>query len=129
MKKFPIRDVCKFLGVKPYVLRYWEQEITLVSPKKDKGGRRQYTWSDLEVLFRLRYLLYEKRYTIAGARNQIWREFTGEDQNQRATLMSLRSELLRLLQKSRAVREELEVACLAPSGAPRGAPREDGESG
>ena len=109
MKKFPIRDVCKFLGVKPYVLRYWEQEIPLVSPQKDMGGRRQYTWSDLEVLFRLRYLLYEKGYTVAGARNQIWQEYTGENQNQRAKFLAVRTELLKLLQKSRKVIESMDT--------------------
>ena len=108
MKRFPIRDVCKFLGVKPYVLRYWEQEIPLISPKKDLGGRRQYTWSDLEVLFRLRYLLYEKGYTVAGARNQIWNEYTGTDQNQRAKMLALRTELIKLLKKSQSVQESLE---------------------
>ena len=110
MSKFPVRDVCKFIGVKPYVLRYWEREIPLLSPKKDMGGRRQYTWADLEVLFRLRYLLREKGYTVAGARNQIWQEFTGEDQNRRAKLLALRTELLRLLQKSREAKATLKNA-------------------
>ncbi|MBT3274507.1 MAG: MerR family transcriptional regulator [Spirochaetales bacterium] len=104
MEGFPIRDVCKLLGVKPYVLRYWEQEIPLLAPKKDLNGRRKYTWADLEILFRLRYLLHEKGYTVAGARKRIWEEFTGDSQNQKAMLMSIRGELIKLLQKSHAVR-------------------------
>ena len=68
MEGFQIREVCKFIGVKPYVLRYWEKEIPLLAPKKDLSGHRRYTWADLQILFRLRYLLYEKGYTVAGAR-------------------------------------------------------------
>jgi DNA-binding transcriptional MerR regulator len=105
MEGFPIRDVCKFLGVKPYVLRYWEREVPLVAPRKDLSGHRRYSWSDLEILFRLRYLLHEKGYTVAGARKLIWQEFTGNMQNRRAHLMALRGELIRLLQKSRSMSE------------------------
>ncbi len=105
MEGYPIRDVCKFLGVKPYVLRYWEREIPLLSPKKDLSGHRRYTWSDLQILFRLRYLLHEKGYTVAGARKLIWKEFTGGMQNRRALFMALRSELIQMLQKSRSMTE------------------------
>ena len=78
MEGFQIREVCKFIGVKSYVLRYWEREIPLLSPRKDLSGHRRYSWADLQILFRLRYLLYEKGYTVAGARKLIWQELTGD---------------------------------------------------
>ena len=110
MEGFPIRDVCKFLGVKAYVLRYWEREVPLLSPKKDLSGHRRYSWSDLEILFRLRYLLHEKGFTVAGAKRAIWEEFTGDAQNNRAHFMALRTELIRLLQQSRSISDALGVA-------------------
>lgn len=103
MEGFQIRDVCNFIGVKPYVLRYWEKEIPLLSPRKDLSGHRRYSWSDLQILFRLRYLLYEKGYTVAGARKLIWQEFTGKAQDKKALYMALRSELITLLQITRAM--------------------------
>ena len=103
MEGFQVRDVCKFIGVKPYVLRYWEREIPLLSPRKDLNGHRRYSWADLQILFRLRYLLYEKGYTVAGARKLIWQEFTGKAQDKKALYMALRSELIMLLQKTRAM--------------------------
>ena len=103
MEGFQIREVCKFIGVKPYVLRYWEQEIPLLAPRKDLSGHRRYSWADLQILFRLRYLLYEKGYTVAGARKTIWQEYTGTAQGKKALYMALRSELITLLQKSRAI--------------------------
>jgi DNA-binding transcriptional MerR regulator len=106
MEGFGIREVCKFIGVKPYVLRYWEKEIPLLAPRKDVNGRRRYSWADLDVLFRLRYLLHEKGYTVAGARKLIWKEFTGKDQDKKAIYMALRSELIMLLQKTRSIQLE-----------------------
>ena len=104
MEGFQIREVCKFIGVKSYVLRYWEREIPLLSPRKDLSGHRRYSWADLQILFRLRYLLYEKGYTVAGARKLIWEEFTGDGQNKKALYMAMRSELIVLLQKTRSIR-------------------------
>ena len=104
MEGFPIREVCKFIGVKPYVLRYWEREIPFLAPRKDLSGHRRYSWADLQILFRLRFLLHEKGYTVAGARKLIWQEYTGKGQDNKALYMALRSELISLLQKTRAIR-------------------------
>lgn len=107
---FPIRDVCKFLGVQPHVVRYWEQEVPLLTPRKSRTGHRVYTWADLEILFRIRHLLYDKGYTLAGVRNRIWEEATGECQNARARVMAVRTELLRTVEQCRELRRRLAEA-------------------
>jgi DNA-binding transcriptional MerR regulator len=65
---FKIGEVSDLLGVEPYVLRYWETEFTVLSPKKSGTGHRLYRRKDVELLLRIKHLLYEKRYTIEGAR-------------------------------------------------------------
>ncbi len=91
-----IGDVERLLGVKAHVLRYWEKEIPLLQPKKDQGGRRLYSEADLGLLLRLRYLLHTRRFTLEGAREQLLRERTGADQNARALIEEIRTELLRV---------------------------------
>jgi DNA-binding transcriptional MerR regulator len=65
---FRIGEVSTLLGVEPYVLRYWETEFPSLSPKKSGTGHRLYRRKDVELLLRIKQLLYEKRYTIQGAR-------------------------------------------------------------
>ena len=97
MQSYSIGKVCKFLKVKPHVLRYWEQEISLLSPRKTESGRRIYTDHEIQVLFRLKYLLYERRFTIEGARRQIWQEFNTADLNLKSKIAAIRSDLLVVL--------------------------------
>lgn len=68
---FKIGDVAELVGVKPYVLRYWESEFALVSPQKSHAGQRLYRKSDVESLLMIKHLLYNERYSIEGARNRI----------------------------------------------------------
>lgn len=96
MRRFSIRDVCRILGVKPHVLRYWEQVFPLLSPKKDQAGRRLYSSADLHVLFRIKYLLYERRYTVDGARKKLWEELGGPSADLRAQVHAVRASLLEL---------------------------------
>ncbi|MGA1994148.1 MAG: MerR family transcriptional regulator [Bryobacteraceae bacterium] len=65
---FKIGEVSDLLGVEPYVLRYWETEFTVLSPKKSGTGHRLYRRKDVELLLRIKHLLYEKKFTIEGAR-------------------------------------------------------------
>src|SRR5580658_4610576 len=65
---FKIGEVSDLLGVEPYVLRYWEKEFPVLSPKKSGTGHRLYRRKDVELLLRIKHLLYEKRFTIEGAR-------------------------------------------------------------
>ena len=68
---FRIGEVADLIGVKPYVLRYWETEFSDIKPVKSKSGQRLYKRRDVEMLFTIRTLLYEKRFTINGARQQL----------------------------------------------------------
>ena len=68
---FKIGEVSDLLGVEPYVLRYWETEFTVLSPKKSGTGHRLYRRKDVELLLRIKHLLYEKRFTIEGARQSL----------------------------------------------------------
>lgn len=68
---FKIGEVGDLLGVEPYVLRYWESEFPQLSPKKSGTGHRLYRRKDVELLLRIKQLLYEKRFTIEGARQTL----------------------------------------------------------
>ncbi len=71
---FKIGEVSELLGVEPYVLRYWESEFPVLSPKKSGTGHRLYRRKDVELLLRIKHLLYEKRFTIEGARQSLHAE-------------------------------------------------------
>jgi DNA-binding transcriptional MerR regulator len=68
---FKIGEVSDLLGVEPYVLRFWESEFRVLQPKKSGTGHRLYRRKDVELLLRIKHLLYEKRYTIEGARQSL----------------------------------------------------------
>src|SRR5256885_13049939 len=73
---FTIGEVSELCGVKPYVLRYWEQEFTQLKPMKRRGNRRYYQHHEVLLIRRIRELLYEQGFTINGARNRL-REASG----------------------------------------------------
>ena len=68
---FTIGEVSDLCGVKPYVLRYWEQEFTQLKPMKRRGNRRYYQHHEVLLIRRIRELLYEQGFTISGARNRL----------------------------------------------------------
>ena len=68
---FTIGEVSELCMVKPYVLRYWEQEFTQLRPMKRRGNRRYYQHHEVLLVRRIRELLYEKRFTISGARDRL----------------------------------------------------------
>src|SRR5580698_261352 len=68
---FTIGEVSELCGVKPYVLRYWEQEFTQLKPLKRRGNRRYYQHHEVLLIRRIRELLYEHGFTINGARNRL----------------------------------------------------------
>ncbi|HUE03224.1 MAG TPA: MerR family transcriptional regulator [Bryobacteraceae bacterium] len=68
---FRIGEVADLLAVEPYVLRYWETEFPSLAPKKSGTGHRLYRRKDVELLLKIKHLLYEKRYTIEGARQSL----------------------------------------------------------
>jgi DNA-binding transcriptional MerR regulator len=68
---FAIGEVSDLCGVKPHVLRYWEQEFPQLKPVKRRGNRRYYQQEDVQIVRRIRSLLYEQGFTIGGARQQL----------------------------------------------------------
>jgi len=68
---FTIGEVAELCGVKPHVLRYWEQEFTQLRPMKRRGNRRYYQHHEVLMIRRIRELLYEQGFTISGARNRL----------------------------------------------------------
>lgn len=71
---FRIGEVSDLVGVEPHVLRYWETEFPTVGPKKSGTGHRMYRRKEVELLLKIKYLLYEKKYTIEGARQYLQSE-------------------------------------------------------
>lgn len=65
---YKIGEVSRIAGVEPYVLRYWETELSSLRPRKNKSGQRVYIKKDLELVLHIKKLLYEERYTIEGVR-------------------------------------------------------------
>jgi DNA-binding transcriptional MerR regulator len=65
---YRIKEVCDLTGLKPHVLRYWEQEFKDIKPQKSSRGQRLYKRKDLETIFTIKKLLYENRFTIDGAK-------------------------------------------------------------
>ena len=99
---FTIGEVSELCGVKPHVLRYWEQEFTQLKPVKRRGNRRYYQHHEVLLIRRIRELLYEQGFTISGARNKL----DGPEVSGRALdlepsvsmdLLAIRSELERVL--------------------------------
>lgn len=69
-----ISEVSEMLDVRPHVLRYWETQFSMLRPRKNRAGNRVYRPEDLKVLFRIRELLYARRFTIEGARKKLLEE-------------------------------------------------------
>jgi DNA-binding transcriptional MerR regulator len=68
---FKIGEVCDLVGVQPHVLRYWETEFPMLSPQKNRSGQRSYRRRDVEISLRIKELLYEEMFTIAGAKKKL----------------------------------------------------------
>jgi len=96
---FTIGEVSELCGVKPHVLRYWEQEFEQLKPVKRRGNRRYYQRGDVIMIRQIRSLLYEQGFTIGGARQQLQGESAHDDVNRSQQIIrQLRSELEQVLQ-------------------------------
>ena len=71
---FKIGEVCDLVGVQAHVLRYWETEFPMLSPQKNRSGQRTYRRRDVEISLRIKELLYEEMFTIAGAKKKLQSE-------------------------------------------------------
>ncbi|MCJ7556467.1 MAG: MerR family transcriptional regulator [Gammaproteobacteria bacterium] len=95
---FTIGEVSELCGVKPHVLRYWEQEFPQLKPVKRRGNRRYYQRQDVLIIRQIRSLLYEQGFTIGGARQRLTGEEAREDVNQSQQIVKqIRGELEEIL--------------------------------
>ena len=100
---FTIGEVSELCGVKPHVLRYWEQEFTQLKPLKRGGNRRYYQHHEVLLIRRIRGLLYQEGFTISGARNRLGESAIEEQESKlevdqyRAVVAEVRAELQALL--------------------------------
>jgi DNA-binding transcriptional MerR regulator len=112
---FKIGEVCEITDTQPYVLRYWESEFPALAPAKNSSGQRIYRRKDIETVLRIKQLLYEEGFTIAGAKKRIEAEIAGrgptpqgatpaaapagprDDERLRGALREIREELRQIL--------------------------------
>jgi DNA-binding transcriptional MerR regulator len=100
---FRIGEVSELLGVEPYVLRYWESEFPALAPKKSSSGQRMFRRKDVDLLFNIKHLLYEKKFTIEGARKAL----QDQSRNQPKKSAPARQESLFALDPLPEIRKEL----------------------
>ena|SRR5712692_2466742 len=98
---YKIGEVCKIADVQPYVLRYWETEFPPLTPSKSGGGQRLYTRREIDVILRIKQLLYSEGFTIAGAKKKLEGEIAGPPAPPRKdlakALVKVRKELTAIL--------------------------------
>jgi len=108
---FKIGEVCEITDTQPYVLRYWESEFPALAPAKNSSGQRIYRRRDIETVLRIKQLLYEEGFTIAGAKKRLEAELTGrtptpqsqaaaavqDDEHVRDALLKVRDHLREIL--------------------------------
>lgn len=103
---YRIQEVAEITGLKPYVLRYWESQFKELAPEKDKNDQRRYRQSDIEMVLKIKDLLYNQKFTIAGARQyfraqraQSTRRTKRGEPTRLAALKGIRAELYDLMDR------------------------------
>jgi DNA-binding transcriptional MerR regulator len=104
---YSIREVCEMLDVKPYTLRYWERIIPLVTPRKDRYGRRVYTRGEVNILARIKHLVRDKGLTLQGAGQRLWEEIRSGPTSGRSRIAEIREDLLKVREIIRKRSEEI----------------------
>jgi DNA-binding transcriptional MerR regulator len=95
---YKIGEVCRMADVQPYVLRYWETEFPPLAPNKSGGGQRLYTRREIDIILRIKQLLYSEGFTIAGAKKKLETEMSEPAPVQQQTnLDQLKKELRAIL--------------------------------
>jgi DNA-binding transcriptional MerR regulator len=111
---YKIGEVCRVADVQPYVLRYWETEFAALAPNKSGGGQRLYTQREIDIILRIKQLLYSEGFTIAGAKKRLETELaapvasvtepppaqvprSARDDKARAALLDVKRELTAIL--------------------------------
>lgn len=99
IKGYSIGDICSLLDMRPHIIRYWEKVFPFLKPKKSLSGRRLYTEREVQLLFRIKYLLDKKKCSIETAIRKIWDEIDADKIELKLHVQELRGELLDLLRK------------------------------
>jgi DNA-binding transcriptional MerR regulator len=106
---YKIGEVCKLADVQPYVLRYWETEFPALAPNKSGGGQRLYTQREIDIIMRIKQLLYSEGFTIAGAKKKLDEAPAAEVEiPQAAPAPQMAKALLDVKKELRAILEMLE---------------------
>ena len=95
---YSIGEVSILTELKPYVLRYWETEFTQLNPPKNRAGNRTYRQKDIEIILKIKDLLYNKKFTISGARSNLSNKMNTSDLEENS-LTKKNKELLSLLER------------------------------
>jgi DNA-binding transcriptional MerR regulator len=101
---FKISEVSKLTRVEPYILRYWETEFKMIKPMRTKSNQRLYRKKDVELIFRIKRMLYEEGFTIAGTRKKLEEESTKDPEQ-----LNLRLEDKKYLSLLIRIKKELEA--------------------
>lgn len=117
-RTYEAREVLRLLGVKPHVLRYWEQSLPIIRPRRNESGYRVWNGSQLRMLLRIRYLVVERGMSVAAAGNEILHEAEPGTADTKARLEALRSRLITLLLYNRAAGDREIAAASARHGDP-----------
>jgi DNA-binding transcriptional MerR regulator len=115
---FKIGEVCEITDTQPYVLRYWESEFPALAPAKNSSGQRIYRRKDIETVLRIKQLLYDEGFTIAGAKKRLESEMSGRGTTPREPEAVAPAEGDRTREVLREVKEQLrEMLTLLDRGA------------
>jgi DNA-binding transcriptional MerR regulator len=125
--KYKSSEVCQYTNTQPYVLRFWESEFPQLSPERSRGGQPVYRRQDIDLILRIKQLLYDEEYTIDGARERLEKELTDERPSPpRITAATSDTESARSMPKHRGLpRRERGGADTVLPRVPAGAGRQD----
>jgi DNA-binding transcriptional MerR regulator len=96
MISYTTGDLEKLLGIKGHIIRYWEKQIPLIQPQKDGTGNFIYSVRDVQMLLRVKHFLRDRKFTIEGALEELYRELSGVQGDAIAHIAELRSDLLNI---------------------------------
>ena len=105
---YRVGEVSQIVGVESYVLRYWEKMFPQLNPEKDESGQRIYTQEDIDLILRIKSLLYEERYTIDGARKRLRRDSrSNDDGNESSKALRDLCDLFDILREVKGILQEI----------------------
>jgi len=113
-KHFSIGETSQLVGLKEHVLRFWEKEFTQLKPRKSKSGRRIYTQEDLLVLQEIKRLLYEKKFTIPGARKELDKRYKHSSSATAPVKKNISTSTLNMKQRMEVIQELRDILKMIP---------------